>query len=289
MSRHNTRFNHSTQLIILLIVLSASFLNQAFANLLITPTRIEFSQRDRSAKVSLVNTSKETRTYKIYWRDQYQQEDGQYVPFKLSEREFPSANRMLRYSPRQVTLKAGERQHIRLGLRRPKDLADGEYRSHLVFDAQPNKEQLKNKKNSGGIQLHLNLSFSIPIMVREGNIDVSSTIEKVDMVTRKRGDKVYTGAYINVARHGLFSTFGNIKIFWKDHLNQPERLIGIQNNVAIYPELAMRKLLVGLKDHPQSSGIMRIVYEGEDEFKGQVFAEKSFNINALNYRLEENY
>jgi len=277
------------QILTLVFILSTGFVNQAFANLLITPTRVEFSDRDRSAKVSLVNTSKETRTYKIYWREQYQQQDGQYVPFKAGEREFPSANRMIRYSPRQVTLKPGERQHVRLGLRRPKGLEDGEYRSHLVFDAIPNKERLAKVKNKGGIQLHLNLSFSIPIMVREGKIDVSSSLSNIDLVTRQRDGKIYTGTYIDVERHGKYSTLGNIKIYWKDTPTQPERLIGIQNNIAIYPELAMRRLLVGFKDHPKKSGIMRIIYEGAGEYKGQLFAQKTVNVNALNYRLEENY
>jgi len=276
-------------MLLLITIFTAIFINQASANLLITPTRVEFSDRDRSAKVSLVNTSKETRTYKIYWRQQYQQQDGQYIPFKAGEREFPSANRMIRYSPRQVTLKPGERQHVRLGLRRPKGLEIGEYRSHLVFDAIPNKEKLAKLKNKGGIQLHLNLSFSIPIMVREGKIDVSSTLSNIDLVTRQRDGKTYTGAYIDVERHGKFSTLGNIKIYWKDTLTQPERLIGIQNNIAIYPELKMRRLLVGFKEHPQKSGIMRIVYEGASEFKGQVFAQKIVNVNALNYRREESY
>ncbi len=289
-SRVKTRKNKlSTLVFSVATLLLFTSINQAFANLLITPTRVEFSERDRSAKVSLVNTSNEIKTYKIYWREQYQQQDGQYVPFKAGERDFPSANRMLRYSPRQVTLKPGERQHVRLGLRRPKDLAAGEFRSHLVFDAQPNKAQLAKKENSGGIKLHLNLSFSIPIIVREGLIDTQSSVGKVDLVTRERDGKVYTGAYIDMNRAGKFSTFGNVKVFWKDNGNQKERIIGVQNNIAIYPELAMRRLLIGFKDHPKKSGIMRIIYEGDGEYKGQVFAEKTLQINELNYRREENY
>lgn len=272
-----------------LTIVVFSTINQAYANLLITPTRVEFSDRDRSAKVSLVNTSKETKTYKIYWREQYQDQNGKYVPFKAGEREFPSAARMLRYSPRQVTLKPGERQHVRLGLRRPKDLSEGEYRSHLVFDAQPNKAQLAKKENKGGIELHLNLSFSIPVMVREGKVDVQSSVGNVDMVTRERDGKVYTGAYIDINRGGKFSTFGNVKVFWKDTNSNMERLIGVQNNIAIYPELNMRRLLIGFKEHRKSSGTMRVIYEGDGEYKGQVFAERTLQINALNYRREDNY
>jgi fimbrial chaperone protein len=273
---------------IIILTLMTGFMNQAMADLLITPTRIQFSERDRSAKVSLVNTSNQTRTYKIFWDEKYQKLDGQYVSFKIGEREFPSASKMIRYSPRQVTLKAGERQHVRLGLRRPKDLNNGEYRSHLVFQAQPIKTSNRNEKKTG-IQLNLNLSFSIPIIVREGSIDVSSSISKVDLVTRRHDGKNYTGAHIDIERQGKFSTLGNMKIYWKDTAAQPERLIGIKNNVSIYPERATRKISFWFKDHPQSSGIMRIVYEGAGEFKGQLFSQKTVNVNALNYRLEEKF
>lgn len=278
--------NFPLTILTLLILLTINFINQAYAQLLITPTRIEFSDRERSAKVSLVNTGKKTTTYKIFWREQYQAQDGQYIPFKIGERDFPIASDMLRYSPRQVTLKPGERQHIRLALRRPKDLDEGEYRSHLVFQAQPDKTKFTKGK---GIQLHMKLAFAIPVIVREGKIDVSSKISKVDLITRKHKGKTYTGAYIDIERQGNFSTFANIKIYWKGISNQTERLIGIQENIAVYPENKMKRLVLGFKNHTTSPGRMRIVYEGAEEFEGQVFAEKTITVNKKNYRLEENY
>ena len=40
---------------------------------------------------------------------------------------------MVRISPSQVRLAPGERQIVKLAIRKPKDLAEQEYRSHLAF------------------------------------------------------------------------------------------------------------------------------------------------------------
>ena len=270
----------------ILFSLTIIFISQTYAKLLITPTRVEFSDRERSAKVSLVNTGKKITTYKVFWREQYQDEDGQYIPFKIGERDFPTASKMLRYSPRQVTLKPGERQHIRLALRRPKDLDEGEYRSHLVFQAQPDKNKMAKSK---GIQLHMNLAFAIPVIVREGEIDVKSAISKVDLIKRQHNGKIYTGAYIDIERQGKFSTFANMKVYWRGISKQTEKLIATQENIAVYPENNIKHLVLGFKNHTTSPGVMRIVYEGAEEFEGQILAEKTITVNKSTYRLEENY
>lgn len=271
---------------ILLCLLTIISISQAYAKLLITPTRVEFSDRERSAKVSLVNTGNKITTYKIFWREQYQDQEGQYIPFKIGERDFPIASHMLRYSPRQVTLKPGERQHIRLALRRSKDLSEGEYRSHLVFQAQPDKARIRQSK---GIQMHMNLAFAIPVIVREGQIDVKAAISKVDLIKRVQNGKVHTGAYIDLERQGKFSTFANIKVYWKGISKQTERLIAEQENIAVYPENKIKRIVLGFKDHNTSPGTMRIVYEGAEEFEGQLFSEKTITVNQNSYRLEENY
>ena len=44
-----------------------------------------------------------------------------------------SAADLVRYSPRQVELAPGEVQTVRIQIRKPEGLKDGEYHSHLVF------------------------------------------------------------------------------------------------------------------------------------------------------------
>ena len=60
---------------LLLPVLLAS---NASASLLISPTRLSFAERERSSKVFLMNTSSETKTYRLEFQQQKQLPDGRY-------------------------------------------------------------------------------------------------------------------------------------------------------------------------------------------------------------------
>ncbi|GHF00295.1 fimbrial biogenesis chaperone [Thalassotalea profundi] len=259
-----------------------------YANLLLTPTRIEFDQRERSAKVSLVNTGNKTKTYKIFWRQQKQLNDGQYYHFQSEEEiaDFPTADKMLRFSPRQVTLAPGERQYVRIALRRPKDLAEGEYRSHLVFEAQPDREEEKARAaaNTSGIKLYLNLAFAIPVIVREGSLNVDTEFSKIELLTKKVKGKQHLGANLYLKKSGPHSTVGNVKVYWTDLGGSTERQIGILNNIAIYPEVNLRKIAIGFKDHTIKPGTLRVVYQGSEELEGITFIDHKLTVNPTDYK-----
>ena len=108
----------------------------AGANLMITPTRIVFEERTRTAQVTLMNNGSDTGNYRISFINQNMTDDGRFVEVKEGE-EGMFSNSMVRYSPRQITLPAGQSQVVRLMLRKPRDLKDGEYRSHMLFQSLP--------------------------------------------------------------------------------------------------------------------------------------------------------
>ena len=272
------------KIILITCLITTSTITQA--NLMITPTRIEFDQRERSAKVSLINTGNETKTYRIFWRQQKQLPDGRYHHFENQDDigNFATASKMLRYSPRQVTLKPGERQHIRIAARRPKGLADGEYRSHLVFEALANKRQHESKQSEPtGIQLYVNLAFAIPVMVRQGKLDVKASLADVELVTKQVNESTHVGANITINRQGLHSSLGNLKVYWQDIGSSTEKQIGILNNIAIYTEVSDRKITLGLSEHSVKPGTLHIVYEGSNEYKGITFIDQKIAITKSDY------
>jgi len=281
-------FNISYTLRKFILIVSLVIINTlpAQADLLITPTRVEFDQRERSAKVSLVNVGEEIKTYKIFWRQQEQLDDGRYQQFtsKQEEENFPTASKMIRYSPRQVTLKPGERQHIRIAVRRPKGLENGEYRSHLVFEALANKRQNESEqKEQLGIKLYVNLAFAIPILVRQGQLAVETELQSFRLLTKEVNNTVHVGAELTIARRGLHSSFGNLYVYWQDIGSTKETRIGISNNVAIYTELDKRKITISLPEHSTKSGTMRIVYKGIKEYEGITFIDRSLHIKGSDY------
>ena len=161
---------------------------QAAGNLMVTPTRIVFEQRDRSAQITLINQSDKTSSYRISFVRQYMTEDGQFLPVEEGEPGLFS-DPMIRFSPRQVSLPPGQSQVIRLALRRPADMADGEYRSHMLFQALPepsstNVEALTQQKPEGiSIELVPIVGISIPVIVRHGDLHSAVTLSNARIVS----------------------------------------------------------------------------------------------------------
>ena len=260
---------------LLLPVLLAS---NASASLLISPTRLSFAERERSSKVFLMNTSSETKTYRLEFQQQRQLPDGRYQA--LNEEELASfniASSMLRFSPRQVTLGPGERQQVRIAVRRPKDLAPGEYRSHLLLAALPGNKERKQTEGVG-IQLNLRLSFSIPVIIRAGGLDATAEFGTVALYRDATSAKP-DGLTFALNRSGLHSTFGSLKAFWRSYDGVEERHVATLNNVAVFHENKHRVISLPFHDPIAQDGTLRLIYEGDDEFGGRVLAEQQLTIS----------
>ena len=111
---------------------------QAAGDLLVAPTRIIFDGQ-RGTEVILNNIGSETATYRISLELRRMNAEGRLddvTPEQENEIE-KAAKGMIRYAPRRVTLPPNQPQAIRLGIRAPQGLADGEYRAHLLFRAIP--------------------------------------------------------------------------------------------------------------------------------------------------------
>src|SRR5450432_1333782 len=106
----------------------------ARADLMLFPTRIVFDKNQRAAQVELINQGKAPETYRISVVNRRMTETGEIVAADAAEGGEQFADAMLRYSPRQVTIAPGSSQTVRMLLRKPDNLAPGEYRSHLQFD-----------------------------------------------------------------------------------------------------------------------------------------------------------
>jgi hypothetical protein len=224
------------------------------------------------------------------WREQAQTSGGKYAVLEAGQRVrgLQKASTMIKFSPSLVTLKPGERQHIRLAIRRPGSLADGEYRSHLVFEALPEPLGVSSDENQpqgARIIVQLNMAFSIPIILRQGETSVEAGISQAEVFSHvsKKGDQSL-GVRVKLVRSGAFSSVGNLKIFWTDKGAGEETQIGVLNNVTLYSETPELNIKVGLKGlSVPSDGTLRVVYEGAGAFKGTVFDEFIRPVTAGNF------
>jgi hypothetical protein len=253
---------------------------QAQADLMISPVRVVFEGRDRSATVQLLNMTTKTHTYRMNWLVMKMDEDGKYVFGPPDENDPTSVAKIVVFSPRQVTIQPHAYQLIRLSLRRPADLPPGEYRAHLAFTRLADFGPERRATPESGIktELKVNVSFSIPVIVRSGedkDLKISLNSPKLGL----GGDiaNQHPVLSIDVRRDaGKFSSYGVLRTYWTPAGGQ-EKEIGMLSNVALYPEVSQRHLAIPLNENPDS-GSLRVVYYGKYESEGTTWAEKTFPI-----------
>lgn len=249
------------------------------ANLLITPTKITLLDADRTQEIILLNDGNERRSYRVEWSEKRVDESGDVKVLTAAEAtNFPKASGFIRFSPRQVTLNPGERQIVKLIVRRPQNLKDGDYRSYLSFIALPVNKPVETN-GATGIQLNLLMSYSLPVLVRKGASNVQVTIDNTDL---KYDAKTGRGLInVNLSRSGSSSAVGNLIAYWTP-TNGEEQIIGRINDMSIYTEVNRRIASPGwlAESFTPSSGKLRVVYEGVKEYRGTVLAEKTISLSA---------
>jgi fimbrial chaperone protein len=253
------------------------------ANLVIHPIRVQFNSGDRSTEVTLLNDSKTTNTYRLELQDKKAKKGGGYIDLTADTiNGFPTASSMIRFTPRQVTLKPGERQTIKLSLRRPARLAEGEYRSHLLFKALPPPASLaRPDEQTAGLTMRLNLvtSFVIPVVVQHGtaNSKVSLAAASIhyDTTTPSKSNVL-----VEINRVGKFSTYGDLEAYWTPQGGK-ERLIAKAASFSAWPELNNTSIALAWvgADFAPSNGKLRILYKGMRDFRGQTIFDTAIQID----------
>src|SRR5438132_3803775 len=180
-------------------------------DLLVAPTRIVLDGR-KGAEVILNNIGEEPATYRVSIEFRRMTENGDLVDVTTPSANDKSAEDMIVYAPRKVTLAPHEPQAIRIAARPPQGLADGEYRVHLLFRAippatpvvQPTGEQPK------GVQFKLTPVYgvTIPVIVRLGNLQATAGIAGVHLEQKDGAPFVD----LDLVRSGARSVFGEVQV-----------------------------------------------------------------------------
>lgn len=188
----------------------------AWADLMLYPTRVELEKNQRAAQVELVNRGDKPETYRISIVNRRMTETGEIIEAKEALPGEQFASPMLAYSPRQVTLQPGLGQTVRISVRKPADLAPGEYRSHLQFDrvadaeGQSSLETLaKPEEGQIAIVLQALVGASIPVIVRHGDTAATATLDglKIEPASEKIKSPVLVFA---IRRDGNRSVYGDL-------------------------------------------------------------------------------
>lgn len=272
----------------LLLLLTALVAPVAMADLMLYPTRVVMEKNQRAAQVELINNGLAAESYRISVVNRRMTETGEIVSANEPEPNELFATDMIRHSPRQVTLKGGESQTVRISLRKPASLAIGEYRSHLQFDRLPdvegsnNIEQAMNPEQSDiAIRLITLIGASIPVIVRHGDTSASVTLDNLVMEpahkTAGQADSPPLLAF-HMKRSGNRSVYGNVLATYTSPGGAPVS-VGLANGVGIYVPNTLRiaKLPTRLPDGSalKKGGLIQLSFSQRPEDGGKLMAQAS--------------
>jgi P pilus assembly chaperone PapD len=250
-------------------------------DLLVAPTRVVFEGRTRAAELTLLNIGKQTATYRITFSHLRMTETGD-----LKEIDGPGpgdrfADDLVRYSPRQVTLDPNVAQTIRLQVRKPEKLEDGEYRSHMLFravppeNAQPStaaETEAKDKPTGYSIRLTPIYGVSIPIIVRSGATSAKATLTDLAVRPPEAAGEP-SSLEMKLRREGNQSIYGNLRVVFAPASGK-EQVVAVMNGLAVYTPNADRIVRVALQPPPGltlAKGRLKVTFSRAEE-NGDVLA-----------------
>lgn len=239
-------------------------------DLLVAPTRVVFEERKRSAELNLSNIGQARATFRISLVRMEMDEVGgiKELPFDPGTENLRS---LFRFSPRQVTLDPRESQTVRIQVRKPAQLPDGEYRLHMTFRAVPPDAPAPQAtaETPKGIAIKLTpvYGIAIPLIVRHGKTSASVAItapafEAKGGVLRFR-----------LERSGDQSVYGDLKATLLPAAGAPE-VLAEASGLAVYTPNAGRTVTLPIRGRsiPPGSRI-RITYIQPVLDGGRLFAE----------------
>lgn len=260
--------------ILLLLALAPQVLA---GELMVHPTRVVFDGNTRTAQIDVINSGTETMTYRISVIRRRMTETGEFTPVEQPATDERFSDEMIRYSPRQVILPPGVAQAVRIQIRKPAGLEEGEYRSHLLFQALPPAREaaaspVAVESNELDIRLEAVYSVSIPLIVRQGPTSAEVAIR--DVAVRDNA------VSFTLDREGTRSVYGDLIVSVRGGRG-PDRVIARANGVAVYTPNKTRRVRLPLPADalPLSAGELRVAFAERREQAGRVEAESRIAIH----------
>ena len=262
-------------LFILLACLSIS----AWADLLVSPTRIVFGERDRVKEVILINTGNEKRSYRVEWSEKTVSTKGNYINVTDGLPDF-ALSPFVRFSPRQVTLQPGERQVVKLLVRKSNQMNMDEYRSHLRFFALPIERELLPEQQINGIELKLDVltSYTIPVIYRTINPQPEINLETVEV---RQNSSDNADILVTISKQSSTSVTGSLYAYINNKETGKKVRIGELNSVTMFHESNQVTFKVKWQEfekYSSYSGSLELEYVGSKEFTNTRFDQMAVNI-----------
>lgn len=262
-------------------------------DLLVAPTRLVIDN-SRGTEVVLNNIGADLANYRVSLELRRMDSEGCLldVPEASQTAHEKQTLELITYAPRRVALPPNQPQAIRVGVRPPADLPDGEYRAHLLFRAIPDAKPLTAQGDSRTLSVQLIPIYGvlIPVIIRKGNLTVAATVSDIHLgqmpppcpetgtpdaavgkVRAPQPLKVDAPALVlTMKRTGNRSVYGNIRVY---HPGDPKPIYAV-NGIATYAELDQRQVYLPITPEQKTilHGPVTVEYREPDDLGGGLIA-----------------
>ena len=188
---------------------------------LVAPQAVFVDHRTRSGSVELYNPGTEPAEVTVSTLFGYPVTDslGRTTLFTTAAPDSaePSAAAWVSAFPRRLTLAPRQRQTVRLLVRPPQALPDGEYWTRLVVEAKGGRVEVAGPEEGSGIQVGLDLEVRtiIALLYRKGPVstgvalsNVRAAIEGDSLAVRARLERTGNAAYLGQVHGALVDAAG---------------------------------------------------------------------------------
>jgi hypothetical protein len=252
-------------------------LGHAGQGFVVAPTRVVFEDRRRHATLTLANTGSEPAAYRVSLVRMRMSPTGEITPVVVPEPGEAFADSLVRFSPRQFEVAPQSFQVVRLQLRAPAGLPDGEYRSHLLIQEIPRPAPSADAPASAesGIQIRLTPVFgtAIPVIVRQGA--TSAQVSFADFQYQSAGSPGGRPSLsFKLVRDGHRSVYGDVECL-AVRPGRRARAIGALKGIAVYTPNRERRVDIPLESDPVAKGEMLRVRFSETSLDAGATAEST--------------
>lgn len=178
--------NHnSITLPVLCILFLALFSSQLFArnSFLVAPGRVDFDLA-RPVTQSFIITNNGDNKIRLSIEPVYFAIDSKSLaagePLDKAHADKDDLRQYIRVSPRTLSLRPGQRRDIRISVRTPADLAEGDYRAHLLVRMLETAitQTLANESDNGiGMKINIKMETAVAIYGHKGQRDPQLNVQ----------------------------------------------------------------------------------------------------------------
>ncbi|MEQ8664158.1 MAG: fimbria/pilus periplasmic chaperone [Rhodospirillales bacterium] len=260
-------------------------LAQGAGDLIVTPTRVVLEGRDRAAQVTLSNQGSTAAVFRISLIAMDMDENGNLKEIEAGTGGVKTAEDLIRYAPRQIEIAPGATQVVRLSVRKPAGLEEGEYRSHMFFRAVPDESAGRNVADDGQLQdneLRVELipiyGITIPVIVRHGELSADVGLSDVQVLAADADRPARIS--LNMTRAGDSSAFGDVTATYTPS-GGGSVVVAQVTRVAVYTPRDSRRLVMPLRlpeGVTMGQGTLRVEYRATAKAGGHLLAESTVQL-----------